>query len=232
MFCTFIKEKLRQLRDNIIGKRPEDENACGEWQLPATQKMRVWLGRKCRDGKSRQISVQIHTSSPFPLSGWRLSHSSCFSAKQAYSLIHTRVLWPILTNQCSTTSIWCLFNLWIRLSCRSVFSLFILWAIYNHCPLYIQRGRPFLVHSSSQLSTCELFYILCLLLAFAHNQCSFPLLIVRSCPWEMTRVKGQCHKDRLWRWMIYSKIESKLNYCYMATLFPSLSSCTENKNNY
>lgn len=115
-------------------------------------------------------------------------------------LIHTTIqeglYWLILTNQCSTTSIWCLFNLWIRLPCSSVFSLFILWAIYNHCPLYIQRGRPFLVHSSSQLSTCELFYILCLQVAFPHNgswQGSFPLLRVRSCPEKMTRVKGQCH---------------------------------------
>lgn len=32
-----IKEKLRQLRDNIIGKRPEDENAYGEYKLSAPQ---------------------------------------------------------------------------------------------------------------------------------------------------------------------------------------------------
>jgi hypothetical protein len=30
MFYVLNKEKLRQLRDTIIGKRPEEENICGE----------------------------------------------------------------------------------------------------------------------------------------------------------------------------------------------------------
>lgn len=140
MFCTFIKEKLRQLRDNIIGKRPEDENACGEWQLPATQKWECdWVE-----------NVELANPDRFQFKSTHLlpSHSL---ARDSVSLVHSLPS----TQECSTAPYWptnaqlLLFNLWLRLSCSSAFSLFILWAIYNHCPLYIQRGRPFLVHSSS-----------------------------------------------------------------------------------